>query len=422
MNNVLDFGAKGDGITNDTVAFQKAIDAGGTVYVPDGKYVCGTLYLKSNGGLELAPNAEIIASLNPADYSPKDFCQQENGSTVAGGHGGHLIVALEQHDIFVHGGKFNGNGNIIYDDHTIYNDIFDGGPAYKHPKWRPMQLFFICECKNVRLSDIDITDTTAWCVFVHGCEWVSIRGLHITSSPYIWEDDGIDIDCSSHVTVSDCIIDVGDDAFTLRGHDARLKNKRPCEWVTIQNCIFRSAYAHGIRIGVGGGTIRHCQFNNISVHDSHTAIHINSKYSDKGRGVDIHDLAFRNFHIDCKQLAIVQLDYKFVKEHPSENFIRNIFFENIDGRCSLPSFVRGNDTGMVSNIVFSDINLAVVGDNTIDPILKRFLMIQEMDGVFELKKVHNVRFKNVHLDIEHPEAWKCKVAERDCTDVKTDLM
>ena len=82
--------------------------------------------------------------------------------------------------------------------------------------------------------------------------------------------------------------------------------------------------------------------------------------------------------------------------------------------------VRGNDSGSISNIVFSDINLAVVGDNTIDPILKRFLMIQEMDGVFELKKVSNVRFKNVTLEIEQPNAWKCKVAERECIGVKVE--
>lgn len=417
MNNVLDFGAKGDGLSNDTAAFQRAIDAGGTVYVPAGKYVCGSLYLKSNGGLDLDKNAEIIASLSPADYSPKDFCQQEKGSTVAGGTGGHLIIALEQENVFVRGGRFNGNGNAIYNDHTERHDIFDGGAHWVAPKWRPMQLFFICECRNVRLEDFDIDDPTAWSIFLYGCEWVNIRGINIRTSPFIWEDDGIDVDCCSHVTVSDCIIDAGDDAFTLRACDARLKNPRPCEYVTITNCIFRSAYAHAIRIGVGGGIIRHCQFNGITVYDSHTAVHINSKYSDVGRGVDIYSLAFRNFHIQARQLAILQLDYRFVKEHPSENIIRDIQFENIDGNVSLPTMLCGNSTGDLSRISFSNVNLVYEGDMAITEQLKRFLMLDEMEGCFELKKAKDVCFNNVRLHLEHPEAWKCKVAKRDCAGI-----
>ncbi|MBO4528981.1 MAG: glycoside hydrolase family 28 protein, partial [Victivallales bacterium] len=55
MNNVRDFGAVGDGITKDTAAIQKAIDAGGIVRFPPGTYLSGTLYLKSNGELELEP-------------------------------------------------------------------------------------------------------------------------------------------------------------------------------------------------------------------------------------------------------------------------------------------------------------------------------------------------------------------------------
>src|SRR5688572_24047797 len=56
--NIRDFGAKGDGKTLDTIAIQKAIDAcnkdqGGTVLVPAGKFVCGTIELKSNVTLQL---------------------------------------------------------------------------------------------------------------------------------------------------------------------------------------------------------------------------------------------------------------------------------------------------------------------------------------------------------------------------------
>ena len=57
MNNVREFGAIGDGIAKDTAAIQKAIDAGGIVYFPPGFYLSGTIYLRSNGGLDFAPGA-----------------------------------------------------------------------------------------------------------------------------------------------------------------------------------------------------------------------------------------------------------------------------------------------------------------------------------------------------------------------------
>ena len=74
--NILEFGAKGDGVTLDTAAIQKAIDAGGMVNFPPGNYLTGTLYLKSYGGLHLEQGAILMASSDPADYNADDFCEQ----------------------------------------------------------------------------------------------------------------------------------------------------------------------------------------------------------------------------------------------------------------------------------------------------------------------------------------------------------
>lgn len=73
MKNVKDYGAKGDGITLDTEAFQKAIDAGGMVYVPEGEYIVGTLYLKSNGGYTWQPEACLKAATEEKIIMPMIF-------------------------------------------------------------------------------------------------------------------------------------------------------------------------------------------------------------------------------------------------------------------------------------------------------------------------------------------------------------
>ena len=416
MNNVKDFGAKGDGIANDTAAIQRAIDAGGTVYIPSGIYVTGSLFLRSNGGLELAPDATLVASCDPADYNQKDFCQQDTNNVCCGCSGQHLIIALEQQNIFIRGGRFDGNARNILQDHTIVH-TFMGGPVWSCKGWRPAQLMAFFECSNVRLSDFTIEDTTGWACFLYGCENVTVQGIIIQNSPYVMEDDGIDIDCCRKVVVTNCNISTGDDAFTLRACTSKLKNPTPCEWVTVSNCLFHSDYAHAIRVGVGSGEIRHCQFSNISTYDSHMAIHINSKYSDKSEGVEIHDIAFRNFHVDVEQLAFLRLDYKFVKKTMCSKSIHDIVIENVDGRVRHPSMLRGNGIGSIHDIHFTNIRLNVEGKLEIPENTRKFCMIEGMDGAFMISHVHDVTFTNLNLKYEHPEAWKDDIVQQNSTGV-----
>ena len=143
MQNVLDFGAKGDGKTLDTAAIQAAIDAGGEVYFPKGTYISGTLYLKSGGGLNLAAGAVLRASHDRADYNADDFCEQNSICGQEIGTGAHLIVAVEKENIFI-----KGEGIIDGDSHYWMNEtkpIFDGCIAFAPHPDRIAQMIFICE-------------------------------------------------------------------------------------------------------------------------------------------------------------------------------------------------------------------------------------------------------------------------------------
>ncbi|MBP5640746.1 MAG: hypothetical protein J6X55_14795 [Victivallales bacterium] len=416
MQNARDFGAVGDGITNDTAALQHAIDAGGMVYIPAGTYVTGTLYLRSHGGLELDSHAVLRASLRPEDYCPPDFCQQMTGNRTCGQNGGHLIVALEQEGITIRGGLFDGVGRHFFCDHTVHHR-FTGGPQWERPNWHPQQCLFICECKDVRLEDFAIEDTTGWACFIYGCQNVSVSRIRINNSPFIPEDDGLDIDCCSDVTVCDCVIYAGDDALTLRGCEKKLKQPRICERVSISNCTLNSYYAHAIRVGVGSGEIRDCHFDNVRVLGGHAAIHINSKYSDLSDGVEIHDISFRDMDIDADQMAFIRLDYKFVHETPTSKNISNILIENVSGQIRYPSMLYGNGVGDIHDITFKDINLHVTGKCDISENTRKFIMVDGTEAPFELTRVHDVHFSDVRLNYEHPEAWSKDIAQHDCHDI-----
>src|SRR5258706_7750470 len=73
--NIRDFGAKGDGIVKETAAIQSAVDAaakqgGGTVTIPAGRYLSGTIHLKSNITLQISPGAMVAFSPDNSDFDP----------------------------------------------------------------------------------------------------------------------------------------------------------------------------------------------------------------------------------------------------------------------------------------------------------------------------------------------------------------
>ena len=112
----------------------------------------------------------------------------------------------------------------------------------------------------------------------------------------------------------------------------------------------------------------------------------------------------------------MRLDYRFA-EAPNQKSIRHLQFDNIDGCIRQSSMLRGNGVAEISDINFSNISLQVLGDNTRDENVRKFCMIEGIDGAFELNQAKDVNFFNVKLQYEHPECWKCDVAQKDCDDV-----
>ena len=397
MQNVLDFGAKGDGKTLDTAAIQAAIDAGGEVYFPKGTYISGTLYLKSGGGLNLAAGAVLRASHDRANYNADDFCEQNSICGQEIGTGAHLIVAVEKENIFL-----KGEGIIDADSHYWMNEtkpIFDGCIAFAPHPDRIAQMIFLCECKNVKITDISLRYAPYWHLFLHGCEDVQIRGVSIKGEPRQYTNDGIDIDCCKRVTVSDCIIDVGDDALTLRADEGQLKEKRACEDVTVTNCVLSAYLDYGIRIGVGAGKIRNCLFSNIRIHNSNSGIGFTAYFAlyRSGMAATIENIRFSNMLIDAdRPLEIRVASQEDAPPALNYAYIKNIVFQSIRTFGKRNNNILGFPNSELSHITFTDCDFVCNGKGKITkPIDERGIGDnQTADSLFVIRKAKDVRFRN----------------------------
>jgi len=230
--NVRDFGALGNGTTLDSPSINSAIEAaseqgGGKVVVPAGNYLCGSIRLKSNIELYLEAGATIIAapaSLSAYDKSePFDFPEYQDG-----GHTyfhNSLIWADGQQNVSITGrGTIDGVGLTKRDTETAGK--VHGGSIGTGDKAIALKC-----CKNILIRDITIYRGGHFAIIVTGCEQGTIDNVTIDTNR-----DGIDIDCCSHLTVSNTKVNTpNDDAIVLKASYA-LKRAVPCENILITNC------------------------------------------------------------------------------------------------------------------------------------------------------------------------------------------
>lgn len=403
MQNIKDFGAVGDGKTVNTHAIQNAIDAGGTVYIPDGVYVTGTLYLKSNGGLYLAPGAKIVASHNRDDYNTADYCPQNQVFKSEFMVGTHLITAVEQENVFI-----AGYGIIYGDSHYWVNEKRKENYCdfWSHPTAeanRPAQMIFFAECKNVRVENVNLCYSPFWHLFFHGCVDVMVNGVNIQGECRQWVNDGIDIDCCSNVTISNCIIDTGDDGITLRANGIPLvKKEAVCENVVVSNCTITSYLDYGIRVGVGNGIIKNCLFTNIIIKNSLNAIGMTCRFLPKGYCTSIENIIFSNIIADARRA--IELKISNVQSHPAlrnDGYIKNIKFNNIDANTNKCCYILGFGEAFCSDIEFNNSKLTFTPQINDERYKCDYSDIEEKDCVLFIRKAKNIKFNNFTVEKGH---------------------
>jgi polygalacturonase len=238
------FGAKGDGKTIDSAAFNRAIDdaaarGGGTIFVPAGNYACYTIRLKSRITLYLDQGATIIGAppteaqgydvaepIDPAYEHFQDFGHSHWRNSLIWGEGLNDVAILGPGLIWGKGlGRGDGKDNWLKDP----NGAGTGNKAIA-----------LKNCRNVTLRDFKILEGGWFAILATGVDNLTVDNLLIDTNR-----DGIDIDCCRNVRVSNCTVNSPWDDGICPKSSFALGHARVTENLTIANCFVSGNYQVG---------------------------------------------------------------------------------------------------------------------------------------------------------------------------------
>jgi len=237
--NVRDFGALGDGTNLDSPAIDKAIAAaadagGGTVLVPAGTYLSGSIHLQSNIHLLIDAGATILGA--PQKMNAYDETEPFPGKAYQ--DGGHtyfhnsLIWGENLTNVFITGhGLINGGGLVrAVEDKGWKNDGSEPSSGIK-PVRTGDKAIALKLCRNIAIRDITIFHGGWFAILATGCDTLTIDGVTIDT-----DRDGMDIDCCRNTIVSNCRVNSPRDDGICPKSTCALGAPRVTENLTIINC------------------------------------------------------------------------------------------------------------------------------------------------------------------------------------------
>ena len=345
---VTKYGAVGDGLTDCTEAFASAVRAcrdagGGTVSVPAGQYVSGTIRLYSHVYLELQPGSRILGSRKWADYTgTRRGCAWKNeivqmiNAKIAADELVNPCRALVLAEDAEHTGIY-GPGTLDGRRGTSYPSDPEAGFPF---------LVVFSHCRDVILHDVRETDPGSFTNYLLGCEEVDVRGLHIDSARTAC-GDGIDFDGGRNVVVSNCFINAGDDGIGIK----TLSPDEPCERFEIFGCVIRSKYWGCVRLGPETcGDMRYISVHDCDFYDSNDGIKLQNceQYA-------FEHMVFSDLTMDrvVRPFFITQSHYAFSLHssgvRPPLGHMRHILFADITARLSeYPKEMNGTQPGCIA--------------------------------------------------------------------------
>lgn len=384
---ITKYGAVGDGKTINTKALQNAIDTcnkngGGTVLVPTGVFMMGTVNLKSNVNLHLEIGAVLKASPNINDYTP-----------VNGVHYGIFFTENAENITISGSGNIDANGDVFFDTTKAkkiewggvsntrqkenFRKVMDGGlgdgPIV--PKERPYQTLIFSNCKRITIKDVFISNSSFWTILIADCDSVLIDGIRLWTNMLTPNADGIDVTSGKNITISNCDIRAGDDAIIVVGYASHFEVpgfkdlRHSSENINIVNCNLQSA-SSAIRIGYfDQNSVRNINISNCNITNSTRGIGIFLR--DQG---SLENINISNVNIETKlrtgdwwgngepiHISAVRGKTKVSgTETEKLGFIKNVTFSNVNCKAENGILIYGSEESRIQDIKFKNVTFEFI--------------------------------------------------------------
>ena len=394
-----DFGAVGDGSTMNTKALQSAIDAcakrgGGTVRIPAGRFLSGTLFVKSGVHLQLDAGAVLLGSPRLDDYP-----------VMPGGFRGYTDIYTDKSLLYAENAENIGIGGA---------GCIDGqGKSFKGPyKVRPYLMRFV-SCRGIKMRDVTIRNSPMWVQHYLNCEDVHIHGITVNS--HVNENnDGIDIDCCRRVRISDCDISSGDDAIVLKSTADVV-----CRDVAISNCVL-SSDCSAFKLGTeSNGGFENIAFSNCAIYDTRLAA-IALEMVDGGRldGVSVSNIVMNRVGAPIfLRLGNRARPFQEGGPAPGMGTFRNVQITNIQavGAGQRGCAISGIPGHRIEDVTIENIRIEFEGGGSAEDAKRiipeyparypEYSMFGQLPAYgFYVRHARGVRFRNLNLTSVKPDA------------------
>lgn len=368
--NVLDYGAAGNGSTNDGPAIQRAIDAcadagGGQVLLPGGHLYCaGSILLRSKIDFHLQQGACLKASPRPGDFLPVNAAEAGSYRDTAlhvpsyvnceydGEPRDYFLMAQNAEELTISGhGSIDGSEENYYG--AVSRDFIEGSYYPRIP------LLLLKETRHLTITGVTLMRSAFWTVHMVGCQDVLIDGIRILNNLRMVNCDGIDPDHCRNVRIVNCHIESADDCIVLK---TTAKNKKygPCEQILVANCTLISTSA-AIKLG----TESESDFRNITVTNcciSRTNRGVSLMLRDGG---NLENVIFSNLNIETRRFSeqwwgeAEPICVTALPRTPgiSAGHIRNLTFENINCSGENGIFLYGSVGNEIEDVSFRRIRV-----------------------------------------------------------------